>query len=136
MIRILMGLKGAGKTKTFIDWVNAAVSEESGDVVCINKDNRLLYDLNHNARLIDSEQFSITNFDVFYGFLCGLIAENFDITHIFIDSILKVVPTDMQSLDAFVEKLETLSEKFNVSFSFTISDDAKEKTPNIKKYLQ
>jgi hypothetical protein len=134
MIRVLMNLKGTGKTKTLINWVNDAVSEEAGDVVCINKDNRLLYDINHKARLIDSGQFRIQNFDMFYGFLCGLIAQNFDITHIFIDSILKVVPADIQALDTFIEKLETLSDQFNVRFSFTVTADPNETTPNIRKY--
>ena len=136
MIKILMGLKGTGKTKTLINWVNTAINEESGDVVCINKDNRFMYDLNHKARLISTDQFNISNFDVFYGMLCGIIAENFDITHIFIDSILKLVKSNADELDKFIVSLEEMAEKFNVKFSITISSDEGYDLPNIKKYLQ
>lgn len=135
MLKILMGLKGSGKTKQFIEWVNDAVNSESGSVICINKDNRLMYDLKKDVRLIDTEQYTIKDFEMFYGFLCGVISQNFDITHIFIDSILKVVPETIDALDAFIPQLEALSEKFNVKFSLTISEDINSATANIKKYM-
>lgn len=135
MIKILMGQKGTGKTKVFIDWVNEAVSKESGNVVCINKDNRLMYSLNNSVRLIDTQQFDMKDFNTFYGFLCGIIAQNFDITHIFVDSVLKIVPATVEDVSAFLKNLEILSEQFNLSFTLTISEDVNKATDDIKKYL-
>lgn len=135
MINLIMGIKGSGKTKALIDKVNKAVLDEMGDVVCINKGNRFMYDLNHKIRLIDTDQFKISNFDMFYGFICGIISEDFDITHIFIDSILKIVPENIESLDKFIVSLEQVAEKFNIKFTITISEDCSKATDNISKYM-
>ena len=135
MIRILMGSKGAGKTKALIDLIQSATKEENGDVVCINKGNRFMYDISHSVRLIDTEQFEIVDYTFLSGFICGVISENFDVTHIFIDSIMKIIPDSIGSIDDFITKLESFSEKFNIKFTLTISADNKFATEKIKKYL-
>lgn len=136
MIKIHMGLKGSGKTKKIIDDVNKAINVEKGNVVCITEGNRLMHDIDLNARMVNTEQFDIKNFDMFIGMLCGIIAQDFDVTHIFIDSIFKSVPNEkMEDIDALVSALEKLEEKFDVSFTMMISADAGEATGLTKKYL-
>lgn len=136
MIKIHMGLKGSGKTKKIIDDVNKAINVEKGNVVCITEGNRLMHDIDLNARMVNTEQFDIKNFDMFIGMLCGIIAQDFDVTHIFIDSIFKSVPNEkMEDIDALVSALEKLEEKFDVSFTMMISADASEATGLTKKYL-
>ena len=131
-----MGLKGSGKTKKIIDDVNKAINVEKGNVVCITEGNRLMHDIDLNARMVNTEQFDIKNFDMFIGMLCGIIAQDFDVTHIFIDSIFKSVPNEkMEDIDALVSALEKLEEKFDVSFTMMISADASEATGLTKKYL-
>ena len=121
MIKIIMGQKGAGKTKTLIDIVNKATGEEKGNVVCVTNGNRLLFDLNF--------------YMLFYGYLCGIISRDYDITHIFIDSITKIVNPDLNEFNVFLEHLEKLAEKFNISFTITVSADASEANGLMKKYL-
>lgn len=94
MIKIVMGLKGTGKTKTLIEAVNNAAEVEHGNVVCIEKGDKLKFDISHKVRLVNSDEFDIKDFDMFYGFLCGLVAGNYDITHIFIDSVMKICGED------------------------------------------
>ncbi len=136
MVKIIMGLKGCGKTKQLIDLVNKAVSEENGDVVCIEKGQKLTYDIPHTARLIDSSSYGFNNYDFLKGFISGLHAENYDITHIFIDSLLKIID---QSLDAktedFIDWCEALSERENIKFTIMISADAELAADGIKKYF-
>lgn len=136
MIKIHIGLKGSGKTKKIIDDVNNAINIEKGNVVCITEGNRLMHDIDREARLINTENFDIQNFDMFVGLLCGVIAQDFDVTHIFIDSVFKTVPSEsMKNIDAFVEALESLEEKFDVSFTLMVSADASEATDLVKKYI-
>ena len=90
MVKLMMGLKGTGKTKTLIKKVNEAVTSEHGNVLCIEKGNKLRYDIDHKVRLISTDEFGLIDYDMFYGFLCGLIAGNYDITAIFIDSVTKI----------------------------------------------
>lgn len=136
MIKIHIGLKGSGKTKKLIDDVNNAISLEKGNVVCITEGNRLMHDIDRAARMVNTEQFDIKNFDMFAGLLSGIIAQNFDVTHIFIDSVFKSVPSaDMSSIDELIAALEALEKKFDVSFTLMVSADEKDATDLVKKYI-
>lgn len=136
MIKIHIGLKGSGKTKKLLDAVNNAIHVEKGNVVCITEGNRLMHDLDREVRMVNTEAFNIENMDVFAGMICGIIAQDFDVTHIFIDSVFKSVPgADMDQLDAFIAKLESLEKKFNVSFTMMVSAEESTATPNVKKYI-
>lgn len=136
MIKIYIGLKGCGKTKKLIGAVNDAINIEKGNVVCITEGQRLIHDIDRSARLVDTESFDIANFDMFVGLLSGIIAQDFDVTHIFIDSLFKSVPGEsMENIDAFVEAIEKLESKFNVSFTLMISADEASATDLVKKYM-
>lgn len=136
MIKIHIGLKGSGKTKKLIDDVNGALALEKGNVVCITEGNRLMHDIDRKVRMINTEQFDIKNFDMFAGLLSGIIAQDFDVTHIFIDSVFKSVPDEsMANIDALIETIEKLEEKFDTSFTLMVSADAADATELVKKYM-
>ena len=136
MIKIHIGLKGSGKTKKLIDDVNGALALEKGNVVCITEGNRLMHDIDRKVRMINTEQFDIKNFDMFTGLLCGIIAQDFDVTHIFIDSVFKSVPDEsMANIDTLIEAIEKLEAQFNTSFTLMVSADAAEATELVKKYM-
>lgn len=136
MIKVNIGLKGSGKTPKLIQAVNAAIDVEKGNVVCITEGNRLMHDISNKARMVNTESFDIRNIEMFEGLLCGIIAQDYDVTHIFIDSIFKSVPSaTMAELEGFVENLESLEEKFNVSFTIMISAEEKDAGSNLKKYI-
>lgn len=136
MIKVNIGLKGSGKTPKLIQAVNAAIDVEKGNVVCITEGNRLIHDISNKARMVNTESFDIRSIEMFEGLLCGIIAQDYDVTHIFIDSIFKSVPSaTMAELEGFVANLEKLEEKFNVSFTIMISAEEKDAGPNLKKYI-
>ena len=136
MIKIHIGLKGSGKTKKLIEAVNNAVNIENGNVVCITDGNRLIHDIDRKVRMINTEDFNIKNFDMFEGLICGLIAQDYDITHIFIDSVFKSVPNgDMNSIEEFISDLEKLAGAFNVSFTMMVIAEADSAGANVKKYI-
>ena len=135
MIRILMGEKGTGKTKTFIDMVNQSILEEKGNVICITKGNRHLFDLKSSIRLTDTNDFFVEDFHALHGFISGMISRDYDITHIFIDSITKIAGDNFNEFDGFLCKLDNLSEKYNVNFTITVSAPVDKATDEIKKHL-
>ena len=136
MIKIHIGLKGSGKTPKIIQAVNTAIDVEKGNVVCITEGNRLMHDINRKARMVNTESFNIKNLDVFTGMLCGIIAQDYDVTHIFIDSIFKSVPSaTVAELEDFVTVLEDLEDKFGVSFTMMVSAEENAAGPNVKKYI-
>jgi len=135
MIKFEVGPKGTGKSKKIIAEVNTAVNSEKGNVVFISRDGNLTHDVDRAVRLVDTNAFDVKGFDQFGGFLSGIIARDFDTTHIFVDSIFKSVGNaDMNDLDNFVPTLEKLENEFNVSFTIMVTADADSATPNVKKY--
>lgn len=136
MIKVHIGLKGSGKTPKMIQAVNTAIDVEKGNVVCITDGNRLIHDINRKARLINTESFNIKNLDVFTGMLCGIIAQDYDVTHIFIDSIFKSVPSaTIEELEDFIDVLEKLEAKFDVSFTMMVSAEESSAGEKVKKYI-
>ncbi len=136
MIKVQIGLKGSGKTKKLIEAVNAAINIENGNVVCITDGNRLMHDIDRNARMVDTKDFDIKNVDMFVGLICGIIAQDFDVTHIFIDSIFKSVPSaTVADLEGFITEIEKLESKFNVSFTIMVSAESESAGANLKKYI-
>lgn len=136
MIRVIMGKKGSGKTKQMIDMINNAVQTEHGNVVCIERGNKLTFDINYQIRLVESSQYDVANYEALKGFVSGLYAGNYDITHIFIDSLTKIVGGECNNdTEAFLDWLNNFGEKHNIKFTITISDDASLATEGIKKYF-
>ena len=135
MINVIMGKKGTGKTKYLVDHVNTAIKEEQGSLVFIGKDDRLKFDLKPDVRYIVTEEFDIDNYDEFYGFISGIIANNFDTSNVFVDSIWKIVEAGEAGFDKFIASVEKLEAKWNVNFTIAISAEKELAPEYIKKYL-
>lgn len=137
MVRVIMGAKGSGKTKQMIELINYAAENEIGNVVCIESGSKLTFDINNSVRLIDSSEFATNNFTFLKGFISGLYASNYDITHVFIDSLCKVVPSDPASAEVedFLSWLNGFAEAKDIKFTITISADAALATEAMKTYF-
>jgi len=132
-----MGVKGTGKTKQMIDLIQTAVKNESGNVVCIERNSKLTYDIPHAVRLVEAKDYNINSFEVMRGFLSGLHAGNYDITHVFIESLTKIVGADAENprLEAFLDWLNSFGEHNGIKFTVTISADAELASEGVKKYF-
>ncbi|MBQ3103267.1 MAG: ATP-binding protein [Oscillospiraceae bacterium] len=136
MVRLIMGAKGAGKTKRLIGLINESAVSEAGSVVCIEAGDGLTYDVDHRARLINAHEYSVSTYESFRGFISGLYAGNYDISHVFIDNFSKIVG-DCCSRDTedFLHWLDKFSFDHNVKFTVTISADPDSATDGMQKYL-
>ena len=135
MIKLIIGVKGTGKTKTLINMVNTAVENSKGDVVCIEKGAKLRYDVKYQARLINTEEYYIYDANALYGFLAGIFASNHDVTDLFIDSALKICENNLADFDVFVADLAKLLDKVDVNVVITSSIPVEEASETVKKYL-
>ena len=134
MITLILGKKGSGKTKRLIDMCNSAVAASNGNVVFIDKDNNLTYDISHKARLAVAEEYAVKGYDALYGFIAGMCAGNYDITDIFVDSTLKIGGGDLEGLADFIEKLGDLSKKASTNMVLSISADKADIPERIAEY--
>lgn len=126
MISLILGHKGAGKTKKLISLVNDAIATTKGNVVCVEKENKLTTEVNYRARLISTDSFEIKGYSSFYGFLAGVCAGDHDITDILVDATLRIGGRNYDDLAMFLEKVYELSEVNEKHVVFTISADREE----------
>ena len=123
MVKLIIGNKGSGKTKRLIELVNSAVEKSNGNVVCVEKERLLTYDVNYRARLVETDYYNISGYEAFYGFLAGVVAGNHDITDLLVDATLKIGGKDYEALANFLEKVSVLSKNAEQDITFTISCD-------------
>ena len=135
MIQVIMGLKGSGKTKKMIEAINEALASANGDVVCIEYGKKLTYDVNYRGRLVDSQEYAITNPDMLKGFLSGMHAGNFDITNVFIDNLYKTIGNDRAAGEEFIAWCDKFAQANNMKITITVSDDPACASEDMKKYL-
>jgi hypothetical protein len=132
-----MGVKGSGKTKQMIEMINAEAKSANGNVVCIERGSKLTYDVHSKIRLVEASHYDMIDYKFLMGFISGLYAGNFDITHIFIDSLCRVVPSDAgdPAVEKFLDWLNRFSEDNGLKFTLSISADASLATEGIKKFF-
>ena len=135
MLKLIIGVKGTGKTKTLIGLVNEAVSASHGDVVCIEKGTKLRFDIKYQARLINTEEFYIEDASSLAGFVAGIFASNRDVTDLFVDSALKICNNNVAEFEQLVEKVDKLTADNNVNVVFTVSLPVEDATATLLKYV-
>ena len=135
MIKVIMGLKGSGKTKKLIESIKDSVVNAHGDVVCIEYGQKLTYDLPHKVRLVDSKEYGICNPDMLKGLLSGLHAGNFDITNVYIDNLYKTIGSDRAAGEEFVAWCAKFAEVNSMNITITVSDDPALASEAMKQYL-
>lgn len=133
MVKLIVGVRGTGKTKTLISMVNEAAEKSKGSVICIEKGNKLNFDITHKARLIDADAYAIGDAQALYGFVAGIVASDHDITDLFIDSTLKICQGDIPAFEKFVDEVAALTPELNVVLTASMpTEDCGEA---LKKYI-
>ena len=121
MIKIFIGSKGSGKTKTLIELTNSAAENTKGSVVCIEKGDKLKHEITYKARLIDTDYYFVTDSDSLYGFIAGILASNTDITDVFVDSALKIAGNNVDAFEKILPKLENIAKDVNLVMTLSIA---------------
>ncbi len=133
MVKVIVGLKGSGKTKKLVDLVRGAVEAADGDVVVIEKEKKLTYDIPYQARLVDAAAYPIGTYEFLKGLICGIHAGNYDITHFFIDNFLKMVEDKSPAaLGDFIDWLKAFSDRENIEFVISVSGEAETADERVK----
>ena len=134
MINLIPGKKGTGKTKILVDQITKAAAESTGYVVCIERGMKLTYDIPHKESLVDAEEYGITSYDAFYGFVAGMLAGNYDIQEIYVDGILRIGGRDYDEFGAMIEKVAVLAK--DVKVVLTVSADPEELPDKVRAFIK
>ena len=136
MVRLIMGAAGAGKTKQLIELIHASVEAEKGSVVCIEPGADMTSDVSHNVRLVNAGEYELNSYECLRGFISGLYAGNYDISHVFVDNLCKITHNaDVNEAEKFLNWLERFSDKNMVKFTVTVSAAADTASDVMRNYL-
>ena len=134
MLKLVIGVKGTGKTKTLINLVNGALEVTKGDVVCIEKGTQLRYDIKPAARLVNADEYMIKDAQSLYGFIAGILASNHDVTDLFVDGTLRICQRDMEAFDKLLLELEELLKKIDINLTMTVSMPIEDASETVRKF--
>lgn len=136
MFKLIVGIKGTGKTKTLVEMANAAAQSSNGSVVCIEPGDKLKFDVSHEVRLIDTLEYEIKDGQALYGFICGIVASNHDITDIFVDGSLKICRSDVNEMAVAVREIAYFIDSKGINCTMTASIAAEDLPENITQYTK
>ena len=136
MVKLVSGKRGSGKTKVLLDAIRAAKSASNGNVVVIQVGNSLSPQLSCDIRLINIEDYDIIGCDAMRGFAAGIMASDYDCTHIFVDGILRIVSKDRDNMERVANMLERIDKisGTDTEIVMTFSAETDELPDSIKKY--
>ena len=136
MIKLIVGVKGTGKTKNLVDEINKAANESHGAVVCVEYNRKLTYDINYRVRLVDAADYGIDNAEKLYGYVCGILAGNYDVTELFVYSALKICGNNIPEFEKFILRLNEITEKNNVHCVMTASLPAEQVPASLTVFVR
>ena len=132
MVQLIVGEKGKGKTKFLLDKVNNEVKDAHGSIVYLDKSPKHMYELNNKIRLIVVPDYMIDSSDAFLGFVSGIISQDHDLEQMYFDSFLKIAALEGKDISAVIEKLDKMSDFFQVDFILSVSMDESELPEAVK----
>ena len=135
MLKLIVGVKGTGKTKTLINLANTALDSVNGCVVVIEKGTKLTHEIKNKARLVNTEEYGISDAHMLYGFVAGMYASNYDVSNIFIDSALKICDNNMDEFVKFVQTVDKMCAGHNIELVMTSSIPVDEVPAELKGYI-
>lgn len=119
MLQLIVGEKGSGKTRKMVDMMNEAAKKTAGNIVCIEKSQKLMFDLDHAIRLMDTESYKVETFRSLYGFMLGVLASDYDIHEIYVDDVFKICGKDMEEFQVFATELMQITADRDMTLTFT-----------------
>ena len=135
MIQIIAGREGTGKTKNLIEMANSMMKITDGHIVYVDIDHSHMHNLSYNIRLINADDYPLDSNREFFGFVCGILSQDYDIKIIFIDGLLKNAKIDANRVDTLIHKIENVSETNHVDFIISVCADKEELPESVQQYI-
>ena len=136
MIQVIFGEKGAGKTKKILDMANESAQTAKGSIVFVADDGQYMFGLKRDIRFVDASSFHIDGPKMFYGFLCGLSAQDFDLEYIYIDGFLKIVRHPLDTLESMFSEMDDFSKRNGINIIISVNGESCCIPDFLKQYIQ
>jgi hypothetical protein len=136
MIQVFCSKRGAGKSKNLIKLANERTLMSKGDSVYIDDDARRMMQLRGKIRFIDTNELGVMDSDSFYGLLCGIVSQNYDIENVYVDALSNIINQDISGSNNLFRKLQEFSQRYNLSIFINLNCECIDDLPDfIKEYV-
>ena len=135
MIQVFCSKRGSGKTKQLIDLANSQLEKAKGNSVYIDDDTSYITQIDSRIRFIATNDFEINDYKAFYGLLCGIISEDYDIENIYIDGEFSINSSTNNEASFWFKKIDELSSKFNINIYMNVHYEKKDIPEFIKEFV-
>ena len=135
MIQVFCNKRGSGKTKKLIELANTELARAKGDSVYIDNDLKYIRQIDRRIRFVATKEFEIEDYEGFYGLLCGIISENYDIENIYIDGVFTIETSSIKESAYWFKKIYKLSSKFKINVYMNVDYEKKEIPDFIREYV-
>ena len=135
-VAFMAGQKGEGKTRKLIDMANKEAQTADGNLVFIDDDKRHMHDVHRDIRFVETGKVFLSNHREFTGFILGILSQNSDIQHIYVDGLNNIIESvDNESLLKLQARLEAIAKVDDVSFTVSVNWDKSSLPDAIKAAL-
>lgn len=135
LIKVIFGEAGAGKTKRIIDIANETLKTANGSIVFVDSDKQYMYDLKNAIRFVDASEFHIDSPKMFFGFISGLAAQDFDLEYLFIDGFLKIVRHPLETLEELFKGMEEFADRCDIKLVVSVTGTEEEAPDFLKTHI-
>lgn len=133
MIQIFCSKRGAGKSKKLIELANERTLISKGDSVYIDDDARRMRQLNRKIRFIDTNELEVVDTNSFYGLLCGIVSQNYDIENVYIDALSNIINRNIPESINLFKKLKEFSQRYNLNIFINLNCECIDDLPDFIK---
>ena len=136
MIQIFCAKRGAGKSKKLTELANERSLMAKGDSVYIDDDARRMMQLKGKIRFVDTNELGVVDCESFYGLLCGVVSQNYDLENVYVDALSNIVNKNISESINLFKKLKEFSQKYNLNLYINLNCECLEELPDfIKEYV-
>lgn len=138
LVQFLAGMKGEGKTRKLIDMANQNAKVTDGHLVFIDDDRRHSRDVHRDIRFVEAGSGELANYREFIGFVLGILSQNSDIRHIYVDGLNNILAQDVVADDCLKklkDRLDSLVKTNEVAFTISLHCDRDSLPEDIKKAI-
>ena len=133
MIQIFCSKRGAGKSKKLIELANERTLISKGDSVYIDDDARRMRQLNRKIRFIDTNELGVVDTDSFYGLLCGIVSQNYDVENVYIDALSNIINRNIPESINLFKKLKEFSQRYSLNIFINLNCECIDDLPDFIK---
>ena len=115
---------------------NTLAKTNDGHIVYVDADQSQIFRLDYSIRLVQTAEYPLRTSSEFFGFVCGILSQDYDINTVFIDGLLKNAKMiDPAKTGDLLDRVAEVADRYNINFIISMSCDEDQIPENYRSCL-